>query len=157
MDFAATVDLKNPENIDWGNYPIRSGLFYETRGNLEPREEKKSIIFPIPDATVIVILHEDHKKYYSLDTNEYVPFSLNPSLTRDTRKYIQDYFRDTYALELSVRPVHQKWLTEDGKPYIAANAQIQAGHPAQFREYNKKEAQEVLQKMIPEKTISKSQ
>jgi hypothetical protein len=31
MDFAATVDLKNPELIDWENYPITSGLFYESK------------------------------------------------------------------------------------------------------------------------------
>lgn len=31
MDFAATVDLKNPELIDWEKYPIRNGVFYETR------------------------------------------------------------------------------------------------------------------------------
>ena len=65
MDFAATLDLKNPLNIDWGSYPIQSGVFYETRGSLEPVEVKKSLSFPIPDAEVIVILHKDHKIYYS--------------------------------------------------------------------------------------------
>ena len=65
MDFAATIDLKNPDMIDWDTYPIQSGEFYETRGALEPREIKKSQSFPTPDATVIVILHKDHKEYYS--------------------------------------------------------------------------------------------
>jgi hypothetical protein len=67
MDFAATVDLKNPQTIDWENYPIKSGRFYETRGSLEPTEMKKSQSFPTPDATVIVVLHKDHKLYYSSD------------------------------------------------------------------------------------------
>jgi hypothetical protein len=31
MDFAALVDLKNPEQIDWEKYPIHSGEFYNTR------------------------------------------------------------------------------------------------------------------------------
>ncbi len=66
MDFASMVDLKNPENIDWEKYPIRSGIWYTTRGSLEPREAKKSQSFPLPDATIIVILHKDHKVYYSL-------------------------------------------------------------------------------------------
>lgn len=65
MDFAATIDLKNPDTIDWTNYPIQSGEFYATRGALEPRDTKKSQSFPTPDATVIVILHKDHKEYYS--------------------------------------------------------------------------------------------
>ena len=64
MDFAATVDLKNPSSIDWENYPIRSGRFYDTRGSGEPVEIKKSVNFPTPDATVVVILHKDHKIYY---------------------------------------------------------------------------------------------
>lgn len=55
-----------------------------------------------------------------------MPFILTPSLSRDTRKYIQYTFRTRYGLEVSVRPPHKKWLSKDGKPYIAVNAQIQA-------------------------------
>ena len=69
MDFAATVDMKNPSTIDWRNYPITSGKFYESRGSLEPAEVKKSLSFPTPDATVLVILHKDHKVYYSAPTS----------------------------------------------------------------------------------------
>ena len=165
MDFASTIDVKNPSNIGWSNYPIQSGIFYETRGVLEPVEVKKSLSFPTPDAQVVVILHKDHKVYYSapagvistesviLTTGEiltepdisflditgasnspigywipsidYNPFILPPALTRDTRKYVQAYFREKYGLELSVRPAHKKWISEDGKAYIAVNAQIQ--------------------------------
>lgn len=64
MDFAATVDLKNPSSIDWENYPIRSGLWYDTRGSLEPQEVKQAASFPTPDATLVVILHQDHRIYY---------------------------------------------------------------------------------------------
>ena len=172
MDFAATVDLKNPENINWDDYPIHSGVWYDTRWSLEPREEKKSVTFPIPDATVIVILHQDHKVYYSpvisstyekscpgkeqdvsfVDMTEakwYTPFTLPPALHRDTRQYVQEYFRTRYGLELSVRPIHAKWITEDGKPYIAVNAQIQAWTSDIFTKTDKKSAQEVLKKIIP--------
>lgn len=139
MDFAATVDLKNPDAIDWENYPLKSGIWYETRGSLEPREVKKSVSFPLPDASVIVILHRDHKIYYAYGkASEYSPFVLPPSLTRDTRKYVQDYFREHYSLELSVRPPHKKWMSEDGKPYIAVNAQIQTGNH-DFQIFQKKE------------------
>ncbi|MFZ2255934.1 MAG: hypothetical protein WAW59_02080 [Patescibacteria group bacterium] len=150
MDFAATVDIKNPDNIDWENYPIQSGVFYETRGTLEPREEKKSRSFPIPDATVVVILHQDHRDYYtSHHSEEYTPFILSPSLHRDTRLYVQEYFRRHNLLELSVRPVHAKWIASDGRAYIAVNAQIQSGDREQFQKTDKKTAQEVLKKMIP--------
>ena len=143
MDFAASVDLKNQSNIDWEIYPIQSGRFYETRGALEREEVKKSQFFPIPDAEVIVILHKDHTLYYSSLSERYAPFSLVPSLTRDTRKYVQGYFREKYGLELSVRPVHKKWISEDGKPYLAVHAQIQTGR-YEFSEYSKSEARTVL-------------
>ncbi len=163
MDFASIIDLKNPENIDWGHYPIQSGVWYTTRGSLEPREEKKSQSFPLPDATIIVILHKDHKVYYSDtgviarneaiqdfdtwilrntqdDRAQYHPFALPPPLHRNTRKYVQDYFRDRYHLELSVRPVHKKWISEDGKPYAMVNAQIQVGDAGQFKEYSREKS-----------------
>jgi len=65
MDFASTIDLKNPDNINWDNYIFRESAFYTSRGSLEPKEEKKTLSFPLPDASIIVILHEDHKIYYS--------------------------------------------------------------------------------------------
>lgn len=77
MDFAATVDMKNTDAVDWSNYPIQSGKFYETLGSLEPREVKKSQRFPIPDATLIVVLHKDHKVYYS---EKYPIQSLKPEV-----------------------------------------------------------------------------
>jgi A/G-specific adenine glycosylase len=138
MDFASMIDLKNPSQIDWENYPIRSGVWYETRGTLEPVIEKISQSFPTPDATIIVFLHENHRIYYSESQSQYTPFILPPALTRETRKYIQDIFRERYNIELSVRPPHKKWLSQEGKPYIAVNAQIQAGR-AEFTKYMKKE------------------
>lgn len=175
MDFAALIDLKNPEHIDWEKYPIRNGVFYETRWSLEPKEEKKSVSFPIPDATVIVVLHKEHKTYYSppisvipglsrnpdkkekipsehrfthkgctnyLHTQEwqeqYVPFILPPPLHRDTRSYVQGHFRSQYKLELSVRPIQKKWMSEDGKPYVLLNAQVQTWK-VNFSEFSKKE------------------
>ena len=143
MDFAATVDLKNPSMIDWETYPIRSGRFYETRGSLEPVEVKKASSFPTPDARVVVILHKDHRIYYSSKNDSYTPFILPPALTRDTRSYVQSHFRERYGLEISVRPIHEKWISEDGIPYIAVNAQIQAGVYI-FKEYSRSEAKGVL-------------
>lgn len=129
MDFSAMIDLKNPNQIDWENYPIREGVFYETHGSLEPIEEKKSVNFPVPDAPIIVILHKEHKIYYSNSQEAFQPFVLPAALHRDTRKYVQEYFREHYNLELSVRPVHKKWFDDEGKPFIEVNAQIQVWVP----------------------------
>lgn len=173
MDFAATVDLKNPELIDWEKYPIRNGVFYETRWSLEPIELKKSVTFPIPDASIIVVLHKEHKTYYGYTESvisstceksalweifwadvshcstwqdskrnehraSYTPFILPPPLHRDTRSYVQGHFRSKYNLELSVRPIQKKWMSEDGKPYVILNAQVQTWK-VNFSEFSKKE------------------
>lgn len=137
MDWARLMEPKNSNLLDRESYIFTESEFYRTGWTEEIIEKKTSAYFPIPDAQVIVILHQDHKVYYSLSNEEYSPFVLPPSLHRDTRKYVQDYFRDTYSIELSVRPVHKKWITEDGKPYIAVNAQIQAG-TSDFNTFSKK-------------------
>ncbi len=137
MDFSALIDLKNPEIIHWEEYIFTESKFYTTRWALESSEEKQKHSFPIPDATIIVTLHENHRIYYSEKREKYTPFVLAPSMTRDVRGYIQSYFKKNYNLELSVRPVHKKWLSDDGKPYIAVNAQVQVGKIL-FEKWDKK-------------------
>jgi A/G-specific adenine glycosylase len=137
MDFASIVDRKSLQSIDWENYPIRSGVFYDTRGTMEPQEIKKSQSFPTPDATILLTLHKDHKEYYSTNRETYEPFQIPPWLSRNSREYIQKVFRERYNLELSVRPAHKKYLSELGTPFIEMNAQIQSGKHS-FTLYEKK-------------------
>lgn len=137
MDWARLREPKNSGLLNPENYIFTGSEFYITQWANEIIEKKISISFPIPDAQIIVILHQDHRVYYSLSGDSYSPFILDPSLHRDTRKYVQDSFREEYWLELSVRPVHKKWLSQDGKPYIAVNAQIQAGTSEVFEQYSK--------------------
>jgi hypothetical protein len=85
--------------------------------------------------------------YYSLRDTSYSPFILSASEDRDTRRYVQEYFRTIYALELSVRPVHKKWLSRDGKPYIAVNAQIQAGVPTRLAQYSKSDMKIAIEQL----------
>lgn len=127
MDWARLMEPKNSGLLEKEKYIFTESQFYISGWETEIIEKKKTEYFPIPDATVIVYLHQDHKIYYSLSDDSYIPFTLAPSEDRDTRKYVQEYFRNRYSLELSVRPIHKKWITEDGSPYIAVNAQIQAG------------------------------
>jgi A/G-specific adenine glycosylase len=143
MDFSSMIDLKNPDQIDWDNYPIPYGVWYKSRWSLEPKEEKKIQSFPIPDATILVFLHENHTIYLSENSETYEPFILPAWLTRDSRKYIKDIFRERYQLELSVRPPHKKWLSKNEKPYISVNAQIQAGQ-YKFIAYTKQEAKSYI-------------
>ncbi len=126
MDWARLMEPKTSSQLNKETYIFRNSEFYITWWENELIEKKKTEYFPIPDAKIIVTLHQDHKIYYSLSDELYSPFVLPPSEDRDTRKYVQEYFRSSYWLELSVRPIHQKWITEDGKPYIAINAQIQS-------------------------------
>ena len=143
MDFSSIVDLKNPEQIDWENYPIKSGKWYETRGTLENSEKAERVVFPTADAKVVVVLHENHKTYFSLPWSAaYTPFMLDPALHNDTRKHVQDFFRTTYRLELSVRPASKKWLSESGEPFVLVNAQIQAWDGSLFSSFSKSEYQE---------------
>lgn len=143
MDFASLIDLKTRDLIDWDNYPIQSGKWYDTRGMLEPIVKREKTVFPLADARIFVILHENHRVYFSLPQNkEYTPFILEPALQSDIRKYVQDFFRETYHLELSVRPVSKKWISLSGEPFIMVNAQIQTGDNSDFSSFGKEAYQE---------------
>ena len=143
MDWARLMEPKNSSLLNRETYIFKESEFYISGWETEIIEKKISSYFPIPDAQVVVILHQDHKIYYSLLEDAYSPFILSPSEDRDTRKYVQDYFRETYNLELSVRPVHKKWITKDGNPYIAVNAQVQAGK-VNFKTYTKSEFKAII-------------
>jgi A/G-specific adenine glycosylase len=146
MDYASIVDTKNPTHIDWSIYPVCSGVFYTARGTTEVYTQAVSTTFPIPDATVHVYLHQGHRIYYTdISASTYSPFVLPPALHRDIRTYVQSFFRSTYGLEVSVRPVHSKWLSTDGKPYIAVNAQIQTGeYIGRMKEWTKGDMQKYV-------------
>ena len=145
MDFASLVDVKEKNKINWESYPLYKSRFFLDRGSNEIEIKKVSYTFPTPDARIEVILHRDHREYYSENPETYCSFLLPPALHRETRKYIQDTFRERYGLELSVRPAHKKWITEDGVPYIGVNAQIQQGvHVFHIYEKNKAIFKKVL-------------
>jgi len=65
---------------------------------------------------MIVVLHENHKKYFSENTKKYEPFKM-PSGTK-TREQIKKYFLEKYSLRVSVRPPDKKGIV---------NAQILSG------------------------------
>lgn len=80
-----------------------------------------------------VILHENHKKYYSLDKRRYKPFVMPENVA--SRQEIKKYFLETYGLKVSVRPP-QKREDAEGRATIVVNAQVLLGKPG-FSVYNK--------------------
>lgn len=154
MDWANLVDFNMKSQIVWEQYP-RIGMFWTTHGAREEEKIKVNTSFPVPDARVVVFLHRDHSIYFSdpekstwvgtlpLDIlpkveerETYFPFILPPSESRYTREYVQEYFRNKYDLEVSVRPIQRKEYTNDQAPFITMNAQIQTGNHG-FTEHKK--------------------
>ena len=126
MDFASLVSFNNKSPINWESYPLKDCLFYKTRGKKEAEKKKTKESFDTKNACVQVVLHENHKIYFSQNKEKYMPFILPPSPVNDIRRYIKKYFQENYNLELSVRPISKKWQEWDRK-YILCNAQIQTG------------------------------
>jgi A/G-specific adenine glycosylase len=141
MDFWTLVshNTKPANQHAWdclmADYPLTNCEWIKSKGEFETQEKKKKYVFPSKDARIQVVLHENHKIYYSSAENEYEPFTLPPT-EENIRHFVQEYFRTRHWLELSVRPVHSKLFKND-IPYVVCNAQIQAWK-APFREYKKK-------------------
>lgn len=102
---------------------------YELRK--KKKERKESIDWK--NSQVFLILHENHRKYYSPFKTKFSPFIIPAS--HNTRAGIKVWFYKKYNLELSVRPPHKKKIVE-GKPTIFVNAQILSGKPP-FRSFEK--------------------
>jgi len=109
MDFASLVSLNNKSQINWELYPLKECLFYKTRGKKEAEKKKTKESFYTKNAFIQVVLHENHKIYFSQDKEKYTPFILAPSPINDIRRYIKECFQKNYQLELSVRPISKKW------------------------------------------------
>ena len=127
MDFASLYSKNSKDGVVHSESPLLHCRFKNTEGELEISAKKPVRYFPQKDAQVEVILHQNHKLYYSSSKESYAPFLLPPTQT-DIRKYIQETFRNQYRLELSVRPVHLKEYRSD-IPFVSVYAQIQTGIP----------------------------
>jgi A/G-specific adenine glycosylase len=125
MDYGATVSLNSIANIGWDTYPLPSSQFYQTRWELEPIKEKKKSTFPNKQAYVIAIVHENHKVYFSQDT-EFTPFLIGKN-TGNPRSITQAYFANNFWLEVSVRPPEVKSYNTNEVPYMVCYVQIQSG------------------------------
>lgn len=76
MDYARLIETGYPGKYNWEEYPLKGSAFYLSKGVNEHIEIKEKKYFPSADAQVVVIIHEDHKKYYSSQKDKYRPFIL---------------------------------------------------------------------------------
>ncbi len=143
MDFGREIDKKTAQEIDWERYPVKMGQWYNTRGSNEKNIKKSRDAFPMPDARIIAILHENHRLYFSENTKKYSPFTIPPAQTRNIRWAVKQYFLQTHWLEVSVRPAHKKWLSSKGEPFLAVNVQVQTWNHT-FHTYKKQEAKDIM-------------
>lgn len=125
MDFANLVCLsKNPQ---CEICPLQSQcLYFQTKGDLEPLPASKKTGFPLKEAQTILVLHRQHKEYFSSgkSAQAYQPFVLPAPL--NTRERIKEYFARQYGLNLAVRPPHWKGTWNDTTT-VMVNAQVLSG------------------------------
>ncbi|MEK7531407.1 MAG: hypothetical protein AAB545_00535 [Patescibacteria group bacterium] len=92
-----------------------------------------------------IILHENHKRYFSSQKGIHTPFFLPNGIK--TREGVKKYFLAKWKLRVSVRPFVSQ---EGGK--IFATAQILLGKH-RFQSFSKKEAQKTLQRLQKQKLL----
>ncbi len=132
MDFGSAICVARPK---CGACSLKEKcIYYKEKGNQESRimnqelgkEKNPKKRTDWKEARAVVILHENHKKYYSSVKKEYKPFVLPSGY--NTRAGIKKYFKEKHGLDLSVRPPHKKSVIK-GKPTLFVNAQILLGEP----------------------------
>lgn len=123
MDFASLCDINEKNNIDFINYPLWASKFFLEKWVSESKPEKIISKIKKQDAEIIVMLHKDHREYYSQNPDLFEGFRLWKS-SQDHRHFIKDYFENTFKIKLSVRPVYKK-MTSKTENYFFYHAQIQ--------------------------------
>lgn len=122
MDFGSLVCTKNPKCQEC---PLQIHcLYFQESGEKERKILQKKEGFPTKEAQTFLILHENHKKYFSLSRKKFKPFIFTPSLSN--RQEIKQFFSQTFGLTLSIRPPRMKLYIQE-KPTLIVYAQILSG------------------------------
>ncbi len=138
MDYARLVCTNQNSRCATADCPVVEFCqFSQTHGTLEvtpPRAPRQSK--PIP--TTLLVLHENHKKYFSSQpiTERYQPFILPHPIV--SRAQIKEYFSRNFDLNLSVRPPQWTGEIEAIGPAQIVHAQILSG-ACEFAEYGREE------------------
>lgn len=118
--------LESNNNTDIETYPLKSCKYFCTKWSLEIiKKSDKQKSFPVNNAHILIILHENHHVYFSNNLDNYTPFIITHSPDQlSQREHSKKYFKTKYNLDISVRPLHIKEYFNT-KPYIVCYAQIQ--------------------------------
>ncbi len=131
MDFANEVCIKDPR---CEICPLQAQcVYFQTHGELEETLTRQKSTFPSKSAQTVLILHREHREYFSSKTDRYEPFLLSEPL--NTRARIKAFFAREYGFELAIRPPHAKGYIDE-KPTLFMNAQVLIGSHA-FPSYEK--------------------
>ena len=136
MDFAATIDINEKDNIDWENYFLADSKFFKEKWISEKKVEKIRNTIDKKDAEIIVFIHEDHKEYFSANEDILEPFCLWKN-SENHRHFIKKHFKSNFNLSLSVRPAYKK-ISMKKWNYFFYHAQIQTWNH-EFGIFSKKE------------------
>ena len=122
MDFGSLVCTKNPKCTQC---PLRKHcVYYKTMGKKEVQKKIFQEDFPTKQAFAYVILHENHKIYFSRSKKIFKPFRLSPE--ENSREAIKYFFENHYQLKISVRPPKMKLYIKE-RPTMVVYAQILSG------------------------------
>ena len=142
MDFANLVCTRKPH---CSICPLaRQCVYAQSNGSLEAVVKRGSSQFPSAEAQTILVLHENHRKYFSVESERFVPFVLPAPL--NTRPRIREYFARQYGLQLSIRPPRAKGYWQE-KPTQLVFAQILSGSHS-FEEFAAEKAKIVWQEIL---------
>lgn len=134
MDFGSAICLGRPK---CNACPlVRECMYFQEKGRREVQTLKQVQGDNLKDqggnkvdwknAQVFLWLHKDHKVYYSARPKRFEVFVLPAAY--NSRAGIKEYFKETYGLDLAVRPPHKKTIIKR-KPTMFVNAQILLGTP----------------------------
>lgn len=73
----------------------------------------------------LVILHRDHREYFSLDLNQYQPIESPEGIT--SRPQLKEWIARTYGLNVAIRPPRARGVLPGAVPVLLVNAQILQG------------------------------
>ena len=107
MDFSSTIDKNEKNLIDFSSYSLADSKFFKEKWKSENKPEKIKINHDKKKVEIFVILHKDHREYYSSHDDEFQTFSLWKH-EWNHRHFIQNYFQKKYNIALSVRPAYKK-------------------------------------------------
>jgi len=101
MDYASAHPTKKPSRRRTGVVPPFETFEENTEHRKSPNVMNGGTT-PVRPTLTVVVLHENHKKYFSENKEKYESFTMPANVK--SREQIKKYFLEKYGLKLSVRP-----------------------------------------------------